>query len=82
MISSVLSGALALYPVMVHLCSICNVPQYAGRYLAVPVLYYEPVSRPIHLKVSVNTEIEWPEFDYVLSATVPLSDDLARFAQQ
>ena len=36
------------------------------------------VTTPVHLKACVNTEIEWPDFDYVLSATAPLSDDLAR----
>jgi len=72
MVASVLSGALVLYPVVVHVCIIYKLPQYAVLYLtlllvmlafervqgkakylliillpiiAVPVLYYEPISR-------------------------------------
>lgn len=35
------------------------------------------VTTPVHLKTCVNSGIEWPEFEFVLSATAPLSSQLA-----
>ena len=35
------------------------------------------VTTPVHLRSCVNTSLEWPAVDYILSATAPMSDDLA-----
>lgn len=40
------------------------------------------VTTPVHLKACVNTDIKWPNFEFVLSATAPLSKDIACAAQQ
>jgi len=40
------------------------------------------ITTPIHLRSIVNTPLDWPEIDAVISATAPLSVELAELAEQ
>lgn len=40
------------------------------------------VTTPVHLKACVEARIDWPEIDFVISATAPLSEALARAAEE
>jgi acyl-coenzyme A synthetase/AMP-(fatty) acid ligase len=39
------------------------------------------VTTPVHLNACINAHLDWPEIDFVISATAPLSDALARTAE-
>lgn len=40
------------------------------------------VTTPLHLKAMTDSALDWPALDFVLSATAPLSPDLARRVEQ
>lgn len=40
------------------------------------------ITTPIHLKACVNAGLDWPEVDTIISATAPLSRDLAATAEK
>ncbi|MDH5394882.1 MAG: AMP-binding protein [Gammaproteobacteria bacterium] len=40
------------------------------------------VTTPIHLRACVQTELHWPEIDFALSATAPLTEQLAQQVEQ
>lgn len=39
------------------------------------------VTTPVHLKACANSSIEWPECEFILSATAPLSQQLAELVE-
>ncbi len=40
------------------------------------------ITTPIHLRACVNADLEWPDIDFLISATAPLSMDLACKTEQ
>jgi acyl-coenzyme A synthetase/AMP-(fatty) acid ligase len=74
-----------LLPMLTNTCIHSEKPFYPADISKVLSELKSPgvlVTTPVHLKACVNTEIEWPDFEFVLSATAPLSNDLASSVQQ
>ena len=40
------------------------------------------ITTPIHLRACSNAKLEWPEIDFILCATAPLSTELAKITEQ
>jgi acyl-coenzyme A synthetase/AMP-(fatty) acid ligase len=69
-----------IYPIVNGVCVYSGKPFFPEdvrqtlQHVSAPVLL---VTTPIHLRACSQAQLEWPEMDFVLSATAPLSQQLA-----
>lgn len=69
-----------LLPMLSNTCIYADRPFYPADISQALSEIHQPavlVTTPVHLKACANSSIEWPEFEFILSATAPLSQQLA-----
>lgn len=74
-----------LLPMLSNTCIHAEKPFYPADVCNVLYAMQSPgvlVTTPVHLKACVNAGLKWPEFEFVLSATAPLSVPLANSVQE
>ena len=73
-----------MLPLLSNLCLFSGRPFYpqdVGDALTSITAYPILITTPMHLRVCVESGVKWPDIGLVISATAPLSDELARNAE-